>query len=38
VRDLKGLPPAEYEEIYRFYEDRKKEYENRMDFLKDDEE
>lgn len=37
VRDLKGLPPAEYEEVYRFYEDRKKEYENRMDFLKDDE-
>jgi hypothetical protein len=38
VRDLKGLPPAEYEEVYRFYDDRKKEYENRMDFLKDDEE
>lgn len=38
IRDLKGLPMAEYEEIYQFYEDRKKEYESRMDFLKDDEE
>jgi hypothetical protein len=37
VRDLKGLPPAEYEEIYRFYEDRKKEHADRLDFLKDDE-
>jgi hypothetical protein len=27
VRDMKGLPLAEYEDIYRFYEDRKKEYE-----------
>lgn len=27
VRDLKGLPLAEYEEIYKFYEDRKREYE-----------
>jgi len=27
VRDLKGLPLAAYEEIYRFYDERKKEYE-----------
>lgn len=27
VRDLKGLPPADYQDVYRFYEDRKKEYE-----------
>ena len=27
IRDLKGLPLVEYSEIYRFYEDRKKEYE-----------
>lgn len=38
VRDLKGLPAVEYEEVYRFYDDRKKEYENRVDFLKGDEE
>lgn len=38
VRDLKGLPPAKYEEIYQFYEERKKEYADRLDFLKDDEE
>ncbi len=37
VRDLKGLPPAEYDEIYKFYEERKKEYENRLDFIKEDE-
>ncbi|MBL4950997.1 hypothetical protein JK635_01925 [Neobacillus sp. YIM B02564] len=29
IRDLKGLPLAEYEDIYRFYEERKKEYEER---------
>lgn len=29
IRDLKGLPPAEYSEIYKFYEERKKEYESR---------
>lgn len=29
IRDLKGLPLATYEEIYEFYEERKKEYENR---------
>jgi hypothetical protein len=33
VRDLKGLPPAEYNDIYKFYEDRKKEQEKRLDFL-----
>src|SRR5690606_34225780 len=27
VRDLKGLPLVEYEEIYKFYEQRKKDYE-----------
>jgi 3-dehydroquinate dehydratase len=36
IRDLKGLPPAEYKEIYRFYEERKKEYESRFDFLQSD--
>lgn len=35
IRDLKGLPLAEYDEIYRFYDDRKKEYENRFEFLQD---
>ena len=34
-RDLKGLPPAEYKDIWKFYEDRKKEYENKLDFLND---
>ena len=38
VRDLKGLPLVEYKEIYRFYEQRKKEYENEFDFLKEPEE
>ncbi|MCY9594042.1 hypothetical protein PC41400_08015 [Paenibacillus chitinolyticus] len=28
VRDMKGLPSAEYSEIYQFYEERKKEYES----------
>ncbi len=27
VRDLEGLPPAEYKDIYKFYEDRRKDYE-----------
>ncbi|QIC49703.1 hypothetical protein GAG94_03535 [Lysinibacillus sphaericus] len=27
IRDLQGLPPAEYEEIYQFYEERRKDYE-----------
>lgn len=31
IRDLKGLPPAEYSDIYRFYEERKNEYQN-IDF------
>lgn len=35
IRDLKGLPLAEYEEIYKFYEERVKEYEDRFDFLQD---
>lgn len=29
VRDLQGLSPAEYEEIYQFYEERRKDYEGR---------
>jgi hypothetical protein len=36
IRDLKGLPPVEYEEIYRFYEERKKEYEQRYGDLEND--
>lgn len=31
VRDLKGLPPAKYEDIYKFYEERKKEYEKMIE-------
>lgn len=30
IRDLKGLPLVEYEEIYQFYEVRKKEYEQSL--------
>jgi hypothetical protein len=33
VRDLKGLPPANYEDIYQFYEERKKENKERLEFL-----
>ncbi len=29
VRDLQGLPTAEYEEIYKFYDERRKDYEGR---------
>lgn len=29
IRDLKGLPPCEYLDIYQFYEERKKEYQAR---------
>jgi hypothetical protein len=29
VRDLKGLPPAEYKDIYAFYDERKKEYDKK---------
>jgi len=29
VRDLQGLSPADYEEIYQFYEERRKDYEGR---------
>ena len=29
VRGLQGLSPAEYEEIYQFYEERRKDYEGR---------
>ena len=35
IRRLNGFPEAKYEEIYKFYEDRKKEYENRMEFLRE---
>ncbi|OZB98032.1 hypothetical protein [Paenibacillus sp. XY044] len=31
VRDLKGLPPAEYKDIFAFYDQRKKEYESNID-------
>jgi hypothetical protein len=31
IRDLKSLPLASYEEVYAFYEDRKKEFESRDD-------
>lgn len=30
VRELKGLPPCEYKDIYQFYETRKKEYEDHI--------
>jgi hypothetical protein len=33
VRDLKGLPLADYKDIYGFYEARKKEFEERFDDL-----
>jgi len=33
IRDLKGLPHCEYKDIWKFYDDRKKEYEDRFDFL-----
>lgn len=35
IRDLKGLPHCEYKEIYKFYNDRVKEYKDRFDFLND---
>lgn len=37
VRDLKGLPPAEYKEIYSFYDERKKEYEKKYSNNEEDE-
>lgn len=30
IRDLKGLPKCEYKEIYKFYDERKKEYEKHI--------
>ena len=33
VRDLKGLPLCEYKDIYEFYEQRKKDYNNRLQNL-----
>lgn len=36
IRDLKGLPLAKYEDIYQFYEERKKEYADQFDFLQDE--
>lgn len=30
IRDLKDLPPANYQDIYNFYEERKKDYENQL--------
>jgi len=35
VRDLFGMPPVEYKEIYKFYEDRKKEYELMLEDVED---
>jgi hypothetical protein len=35
VRDLKGLPPCEYKDIYAFYMQRKKEYEARFGTIND---
>lgn len=40
VRDLKGLPPCSYEEVYNFYEERKKEYDElikRVDEIQEEE-
>lgn len=34
IRDLKGLPLCDYEEIYKFYEERKKEQIKNLEFLK----
>lgn len=36
IRDLKGLPLAQYEDVYQFYEDRKSEYANDFDFLQNE--
>jgi len=36
IRDMQGLPLCAYEDIWKFYDERKKEYSNRLDFLKDD--
>ena len=36
VRDLKGLPPASYQDIYEFYEERKKEYKQRVSELEEE--
>lgn len=35
IRDMKGMPLAEYADIYNFYEERKKEYANKYEFLKE---
>lgn len=38
IRDLKGLPRVEHEEIYNYIEERKKEYQDKLDFLEAEEE
>lgn len=35
IRDLKGLPPCEYKDIYKFYKDRVNDYKLKFDFLQD---
>ena len=36
IRNLQGLPLCDYEEIYKFYDERKKEYAPHLDFLEED--
>lgn len=35
IRDLKGLPPCDYKDIYTFYQNRVNEYKDRFTFLQD---
>ena len=35
ARDLEGKPLVDYEDVYRFYEERKKEYEKEFGSLED---
>ena len=35
IRDLKGMSPCQYKEIYLWYEERVKEYKDKFDFLSD---
>jgi hypothetical protein len=30
IRDIKGLPPCEYKDIYKFYEEKRESYERQM--------
>jgi hypothetical protein len=36
VRDLKGLPATDYEDIYKFYHESKELHEEELEFLRDD--